>query len=158
MKKYWSVWAVILVVVMLLLGGSKMENDFKVRYFFGDSMTDKEYSLMNSTVDLERLTNKDFFPIDDYDEAFFLSHSLIILKISKGSGSNKLRVVDVRKENSEVAIDIEQYSPEIGTCDMSYWLIAIELGKTTDNTPVVVNYIFSNEPFNDLRKIYSTKI
>lgn len=68
--------------------------------------------------------------IKEYDAAFFVDKSLLILAMSEGSGSIRHNVesVDGRK-CPDVIVCIRQVVNEIGTCDMADWFAIIEVSK-----------------------------
>lgn len=64
----------------------------------------------------------------NYDEAYFENKSLIILMLEEGSGSVRHNVVNVDMyANNVVNIELERIVPEIGTCDMAYWYIFVDV-------------------------------
>lgn len=63
-----------------------------------------------------------------YDDTFFADSSLIILMFVESSGSVQHQVVDVEVyENGYINILVDRNVPEIGTCDMAYWYIFVEV-------------------------------
>lgn len=63
------------------------------------------------------------------DRNFFEENTLIVLMLEANSGSVLYNVTDVAiYANNEVFIEIESTVPEIGTCDMAYWCILVEVG------------------------------
>jgi len=61
-----------------------------------------------------------------YDEAFFEKNALVLVLLEEGSGSNRHKVQGITEEGE---ILIECIIPEVGTCDMAYWHIILELPK-----------------------------
>ncbi len=71
----------------------------------------------------------DFF--DRYDDAWFSENQLLVLNFYEGSGSYRHRLVGVYA--SEVAV--ERLVPEVFTCDMAAWTMAVELDKSYSGEP-----------------------
>ena len=68
--------------------------------------------------------------IKEYDAAFFIDRSLLILAMSEGSGSirHNIEYVDGRK-SSAVWVCVRQIVPEVCTCDVADWFAIIEVPK-----------------------------
>jgi len=66
---------------------------------------------------------------DKYDEAFFEDNTLLLVYVGEGSGSIRHKVLNVTRKGQKLNVEIERIVPEIGTCDMAGWLIAVELNK-----------------------------
>lgn len=63
-----------------------------------------------------------------YEETFFEEHSLIVLMIEESSGSVRHSITDIEVyANGFVNIGLERNVPEVGTCDMAYWYIFVEV-------------------------------
>lgn len=80
--------------------------------------------------------NEDFLKATEkYTEEFFEDNILFIAHAEEGSGSNTHKVTKVTKVNGKTNIYIETITPEVGTCDMAYHRIVVELKKSdTENT------------------------
>ena len=73
-----------------------------------------------------------------YDEAFFLDHSLIVVRVEEGSGSNRHEVTAVVLDSGTYLVHINRILPApgyAGTCDMAQWHILIEIPKADDSLP-----------------------
>jgi len=66
---------------------------------------------------------------DKYDEAFFEDNTLLFMYVGEGSGSIRHKVLKVTRKGQKLNVEIERIVPEVGTCDMAGWLIAVELKK-----------------------------
>lgn len=66
---------------------------------------------------------------DKYDEAFFEDNTLLFMYVGEGSGSIRHKVLNVTRKGQKLNVEIERIVPEVGTCDMAGWLIAVELKK-----------------------------
>ena len=67
-----------------------------------------------------------------YDEAFFENNSLLMIYVTSGSGSFRYGVSGVSVENGELCVHVKlTRAPEIGTCDMAGWFIAVEVEDGT---------------------------
>ncbi|MBO5395814.1 MAG: hypothetical protein J6A97_02920 [Clostridia bacterium] len=80
--------------------------------------------------------NEDFIKATEkYTEDFFTDNLLFIAHLEEGSGSNTHKVTKVTGTEKETNIYIETIEPEVGTCDMAYHRIVVELKKSdTENT------------------------
>lgn len=80
--------------------------------------------------------NEDFLKATEkYTEEFFRESLLFIAHIEEGSGSNTHKVSKVISTEKKTNVYIETITPEVGTCDMAYHRIIVELKKTdTENT------------------------
>lgn len=64
---------------------------------------------------------------EGYDDAFFENNYLLMIYVTSGSGSLRYGVSGVSIENGELCVHVKlTNNPEIGTCDMAGWLIAVE--------------------------------
>ena len=66
---------------------------------------------------------------EQYDEAFFSEHFLVMITVSESSGSNRHELSSIADDNGVLSIEIERHLPEVGTTDMAGWLITIELSN-----------------------------
>jgi len=64
--------------------------------------------------------------VEGYDEAWFEDHTLVLVLLEEGSGSNRHEVQGITQQGE---ILIERIIPEVGTCDMAHWHILLELPK-----------------------------
>lgn len=63
-----------------------------------------------------------------FDDGFFEKKSLIVLMVQESSGSVRHTVTDVEMyANGTVNLVLERTVPEMGTCDMAYWYIFVEV-------------------------------
>lgn len=72
---------------------------------------------------------------EKYTEEFFEENLLFIAHIEEGSGSNTHKITKVTATENTTNIYIETITPEVGTCDMAYHRIIVDLKKSdTENT------------------------
>ena len=70
--------------------------------------------------------------VQRYDDAWFSSHTLLLAVLEEGSGSVRHTVTRVEKTAPHAGtVAIKRDVPEVGTCDMAYWHILIELPAGT---------------------------
>lgn len=62
-----------------------------------------------------------------YDETFFESHALLLIRLMETSGSISHNVASVASDGNALNVSIIRLRPEIGTDDMAAWHILIEL-------------------------------
>ena len=62
-----------------------------------------------------------------YDADYFKEQILTIVLLEEGSGSVRHEVEKVSANNGHAVIQIKSIAPEVGTCDMAWWHILIEL-------------------------------
>ncbi len=62
-----------------------------------------------------------------YDETFFESHALLLVRLMETSGSISHNVASVASDGNALNVSIIRLRPEIGTDDMAAWHILIEL-------------------------------
>lgn len=104
----------------------------------GGFLTFPMFTVLESTVGLDnyckddtRGINEDFLDaVKKYDDAFFNENILFVAHIEEGSGSNTHEVKEVLKSGSCTNVYINTIAPEVGTCDMAYHRIIIELKKS----------------------------
>lgn len=70
---------------------------------------------------------------DSYDDAFFKSHTLVLILIEEGSGSVRHEVTKVVQNSDTVDITVRRDVPRVGTADMAQWHIFVELDNTQYN-------------------------
>jgi len=66
---------------------------------------------------------------EQYNDAFFAEHFLVLITVSEPSGSNRHELTSITDDNGVLSIHIDRLLPEIGTADMAGWLIVIELSN-----------------------------
>ena len=100
---------------------------------FDSLIIDSDINLYNSDANLI---------LDLYDEEYFINHSLIAINKVEGSGSISFDVTRVKEESNSIVIDIQKNVPIMGSCDMAYWLILIEIDKKIiSDYEININYI-----------------
>ncbi len=76
-----------------------------------------------STASIDDLTAR-------YTEEWFADHQLIVAGLLEGSGSTRLKVVDLKQSGSTLTVDIDRLCPEAFTTDMAGWQILIEIDRS----------------------------
>jgi len=66
---------------------------------------------------------------DQYNDAFFTGHFLMLITVPESSGSNRHELASIEENNEVLTIHIDRQLPGIGTADMVGWLIVIELSS-----------------------------
>lgn len=69
---------------------------------------------------------------EKYDEDFFLDHSLIVVQLEEGSGTNRHQVTAVWQNSGAYRVHLDRMVPGpgyAGTCDMAEWHVLIEIPK-----------------------------
>lgn len=123
--------------------------DFKVKYIKTalpeEDSSFPSYLLIEDSASLDEYKslknkglNEDFYnAVSSYNDEFFLENSLFVAHIEEGSGSNSHKADRVLRKGNETAVYIDTVSPEVGTCDMAYHHILVELKKSDiENTEV----------------------
>ncbi|MGI6701063.1 MAG: hypothetical protein ACOX3U_01145 [Christensenellales bacterium] len=66
----------------------------------------------------------------EFDSAFFEDNFLVFVITVESSGSIRHKVNSVDFEQEYSAINIDRYSPQIGTCDMATWHIIVSIDRS----------------------------
>lgn len=84
-----------------------------------------------------------------YDRRFFDENALIFVRIMEGSGSISHEFKGIDHDNN---IIIQRNEPEIGTCDMAYYHIAIEIpkGMAGNDFGLVTNTVYEGDWLEEL--------
>ena len=78
-----------------------------------------------------------FLPrVNGLNAAFFAEKSLLILRVSEGSGSYRHRVDEVTVEGEALRVTLTTLYHEMDTCDMAAWAILIPIDKAYGGLPV----------------------
>ena len=92
-----------------------------------DGSMDEYMKLCNSPADVKPgITRADG---SAYDDAYFRDHSLILVGLELGSGSIRPEITNVTAQDNDCTVTVTQYTPEVGTDDMAYWILAAETSK-----------------------------
>ena len=67
--------------------------------------------------------------IAPYTADFFEEKALVALFITEGSGSIRHRIPALKRDGTELAIDLVTDRPYMFTCDMAYWRILLEVDR-----------------------------
>lgn len=89
--------------------------------------------------------------VSSYTDEFFIKNSLFIAHIEEGSGSNSHKADRVIKKGNETSVYIDTVSPEVGTCDMAYHHIIVELKKSDIENSSVRLYFNGKKVLNGMK-------
>ncbi|MBQ7298255.1 MAG: hypothetical protein IJW77_00255, partial [Clostridia bacterium] len=91
--------------------------------------------------------HREQFP--EYDTAFFENNVLAVVYLEEGSGSIAHEVTKVRRVGETIEIHIRREIPEVGTCDMAYWTVAVAISREdwdgAEIVPVINTHQFWSE-------------
>ena len=105
------------------------------------SSTDELADYINNSEDADAFSEF----TEKYDSKFFQNHELITVMLKEGSGSITHEVENVvftQSEDGKCSVQpvIKRIVPEVGTCDMAYWHIIIEIGRDyAESKPELLN-------------------
>ena len=101
---------------VVLISSVKQMNDYiktvKENYYFNE-----EYSNNYSLIKV----------VEKYDRQFFTDRELLVIPVTESSGSIRHGFDKIETVGSLATVHIERTCPEVGTCDMAYWFIFIEI-------------------------------
>lgn len=66
---------------------------------------------------------------NQYQDAYFAEHDLILVVLEESSGSVRHEVQSVSRSDDGWVISIRAIIPEVGTCDMAQWHLLLEIPK-----------------------------
>ena len=92
-------------------------------------------AIARSYTELKEIYDCDYNPngynyIEKYNEDFFKENAVIVVFLTYGSGSVRQRFDSLVKNGNELCIGMTTIEPEVGTCDMAYWRITLEVKKS----------------------------
>ena len=87
--------------------------------------------IIDSIDELNRFSETYAASYTDYDEAYFQEKALLIAYVVAGSGSDRHGVPGVFVDGSSGTLLIDSVTPPMGTSDMAYWFLAVEIEPTT---------------------------
>ena len=86
--------------------------------------------IINSVEELNDYVSNTYNDFDksvvQYDSTYFENSALVIIEVTKSSGSYKLKMSSVKIEDNLMTVKFKSSCPNIVTCDMAYWHIVIE--------------------------------
>ncbi|MBQ7909852.1 MAG: hypothetical protein IJ363_03570, partial [Clostridia bacterium] len=111
---------------------------------YSDDYDDPSFWTVNTLAEWQKLYDgcatcydEDFLPrVNGLNEAFFAEKSLLILRVSEGSGSFRHRVDGVAVEGEALRVTLTTLYHEVDTCDMAAWAILIPIDKAYSGLPV----------------------
>lgn len=121
--------------------GSASGSDYQKTFMI--SSTDELADYINNSEDADAFSEF----TEKYDSKFFQNHELIAVMLKEGSGSITHEVENVvftQSADGKCSVQpvIKRIVPEVGTCDMAYWHIIIEIGRDFGETsPKVKNAV-----------------
>lgn len=111
---------------------------------YTDDYDDPSFWTVNTLAEWQKLYDGCAACYDEYflprvnglNAAFFAEKSLLILRVSAGSGSYRHRVDGVAVEGEALRITLTTLYHEVDTCDMAAWAILIPIDKAYSGLPV----------------------
>ncbi len=92
--------------------------------------------LINSREELDKMithfkTTIAYYRIDSdaMEDIDFKKHSVLIVPVSSGSGSENISISEIRKNGNTLYLDIKSEMPEMGTDDMATWWLVSTVKK-----------------------------
>ena len=111
---------------------------------YSDDYDDPSFWTVNTLAEWQKLYDgcatcydESFLPrVNGLNAAFFAEKSLLILRVSAGSGSYRHRVDGVAVEGEALRVTLTTLYHEADTCDMAAWAILIPIDKAYSGLPV----------------------
>ena len=111
---------------------------------YSDDYDDPSFWTVNTLAEWQKLYDgcatcydESFLPrVNGLNAAFFAEKSLLILRVSAGSGSYRHRVDGVAVEGEALRVTLTTLYHEMDTCDMAAWAILIPIDKAYSGLPV----------------------
>ena len=111
---------------------------------YSDDYDDPSVSTVNTLAEWQKLYDgcatcydESFLPrVNGLNAAFFAEKSLLILRVSAGSGSYRHRVDGVAVEGEALRVTLTTLYHEMDTCDMAAWAVLIPIDKAYSGLPV----------------------
>ena len=111
---------------------------------YSDDYDDPSFWTVNTLAEWQKLYDgcatcydESFLPrVNGLNAAFFAEKSLLILRVSAGSGSYRHRVDGVAVEGEALRVTLSTLYHEVDTCDMAAWAILIPIDKAYSGLPV----------------------
>ena len=103
--------------------------------------------IIDSVDELNEYVSNTYNNFDDsvvkYDDAYFESSALVIVEVSKSSGSYKLKMSSVKIDDGTMVVKFKSSCPNTVTCDMAYWHIVIECTQEEADSLIAIE-IYEN--------------
>ena len=127
-------------LLLLLCGCGPSKNQYKATYLYtgyDSTAPDNQVWVLHSMAELEDYAagadKRVAEALSAYDEAFFKSHVLFVLKFSMGSSGYRYEVEKVYEENGTTTFQLEMTADgEAFTADMSGMHILVEMDQSWD--------------------------
>lgn len=111
---------------------------------YSDDYDDPSFWIVNTLAEWQKLYDGCATCYDEYflprvnglNAAFFAEKSLLILRVSAGSGSFRHRVDGVAVEGEALRVTLTTLYHEVDTCDMAAWAVLIPIDKAYSGLPV----------------------
>lgn len=111
---------------------------------YRDDYDDPSFWTVNTLAEWQKLYDgcatcydESFLPrVNGLNAAFFAEKSLLILRVSAGSGSYRHRVDGVAVEGEALRVTLTTLYHEMDTCDMAAWAVLIPIDKAYSGLPV----------------------
>ena len=127
-------------LLLMLCGCGPNKNQYKATYLYtgyDSTAPDNQVWVLHSMAELEDYAagadKRVAEALSAYDEAFFKSHVLFVLKFSMGSSGYRYEVEKVYEENGTATFQLEMTADgEAFTADMSGMHILVEMDQSWD--------------------------
>ena len=117
----------ICLFLIILTGCSSLNskiNCYRVRYEY----TMNHVFIVNTLDDYKHFINDDTLR-KEIKEEYFEKNSLLMFPLTEPSGSYEVAVKSYKIENNFLNIEVETKIPSIGTNDMAYYMVVIEVSN-----------------------------
>ena len=130
MRKY----LVLLFMFLFCLAGCSLDRDVHLVRAGSHTFNHGSTYIIDSVSDLNDYVVNTYNDFDksiiEYDEEYFKSSALVIVEITKNSGSYKLKVNTAKIDDDKLTIKFKSKAPgEYVTMDMAYWHIIVECSQ-----------------------------
>ena len=103
--------------------------------------------IINSVEELNDYVSNTYNDFDksvvQYDSTYFENSALVIIEVTKSSGSYKLKMSSVKIDDGTMVVKFKSKCPSIATCDMAYWHIIIECTQEEADSLIAIE-IYEN--------------
>lgn len=127
-----------IMLFSLILTGCSVNREVILVRAGGPEFNHGSTYVINSTVELKNYilgTYNNFEnSVTKYNDEYFETSALVIVEITKNTGSAKLTIKSVNLVNDSLIIKFKTKTPNVVTCDMAYWHILIECTQEEANT------------------------
>ena len=120
----------IMVCTFLLSGCSSLDRDVSLVRAGSHTFNHSETYVISTETELDEYVSNTYNNFNEsvveYDEDYFKTSALVIIEITKNSGSYKLTMSSVKIVDGSMIVKFKSSKPNIVTHDMAYWHIVVE--------------------------------